>query len=386
PNARVFSFGIGSSVNRFLLDKMAEQGRGEVEYVSLNDDGSAAAKRFHERVRSPLLTDISIDWAGLPVTDIYPKRLPDLFSAKPVVVCGRYTGGASGAIKLKGKVAGRDFTREITVDLPESEPRRDVLATLWARTRIDDLMNQDYAGIQSNNARPDVQESITALGLNYRLMTQFTSFVAVEEMTVTEGGEPRRVDVPVEMPEGVRRSGVFGEEKEMDVIQSKSLGSSQRAQTSPAPQVSYNSGISGGAGGGSINQPAPPPKAAPAEPRRKDKGAVLKSEDASVGRISSEKQQMLSKLHPSIAAVVERLKKKNAQPAADESKFVRNGKAEIQIWLADKSSEILAKLKQLGFEVVLDPQSAKMVIGRVAIEKLAAIAELDAVRYISPQM
>jgi Ca-activated chloride channel family protein len=111
PNARVFSFGIGQSVNRFLLDKMAEQGRGEVEYVSLNDDGSAAAKRFHERVRNPLLTDISIDWAGLPVTDIYPKRIPDLFSVKPVVVCGRYTSGARGVIKLKGKVAGRDFTR-----------------------------------------------------------------------------------------------------------------------------------------------------------------------------------------------------------------------------------------------------------------------------------
>src|SRR5262249_17907961 len=90
PNARVFSFGIGSSVNRFLLDKMAEHGRGEVEYVTLNDDGSAAAKRFHERIRNPLLTDISIDWSGLPVTDIYPKQLPDLFGAKPLVINGRY--------------------------------------------------------------------------------------------------------------------------------------------------------------------------------------------------------------------------------------------------------------------------------------------------------
>ena len=137
------------------------------------------------------------------------------------------------------------------------------------------------------------------------------------------------------------------------------------------------------------SQPVPPPKSAPAEPRRKDNGAVAQDEAASRGRLSQEdlkKQQMLSKLHPSVAAVVERLKKKNAQPAADESKFVRNGKAEIQIWLADKSPEVMAKLKQLGFELVLDPQSAKMVIGRVAIEKLALIAELSAVSYISPQM
>src|SRR5207302_8473185 len=67
PNARVFAFGIGNSVNRFLLDNMAKYGRGEVEYVGLNDDGSAAARRFHERVRNPLLTDISMDWNGQPV-------------------------------------------------------------------------------------------------------------------------------------------------------------------------------------------------------------------------------------------------------------------------------------------------------------------------------
>ncbi|HEX8921516.1 MAG TPA: VIT and VWA domain-containing protein, partial [Pyrinomonadaceae bacterium] len=107
PQARVFAFGIGNSINRFLLDKMAEEGRGEVEYVSLNDDGSAAARRFHERVRSPLLTDISIEWAGLGVADVYPKRIPDLFSAKPVILSGRYTNGGRGLIRLKGKMSGR---------------------------------------------------------------------------------------------------------------------------------------------------------------------------------------------------------------------------------------------------------------------------------------
>src|SRR5262245_25285373 len=210
PNARVFSFGIGSSVNRFLLDKMAEQGRGEVEYVSLQDDGSAAARRFHERVRNPLLTDIEIDWAGLPVADVYPKRLPDLFSVKPLILTGRYTGAARGMIRLRGNLAGQNFLKEIPIELPESQNEHDVLATLWARTRIDDLMSQDYSGMQSGNTKPDVQEAITQLGLEYRLMTQFTSFVAVEEMTVTEGGQPRRIDVPVEMPEGVSREGVFG--------------------------------------------------------------------------------------------------------------------------------------------------------------------------------
>ncbi len=118
PKARVFSFGIGSSVNRYLLDKIAQEGKGEATYVSLNDDGSKSAKNFYERVRSPLLTDLSIDWNGMPVADVYPGKLTDLFSAKPVILNGRYTGAANGTIKLKGNIAGQPYERSIAVNLP----------------------------------------------------------------------------------------------------------------------------------------------------------------------------------------------------------------------------------------------------------------------------
>src|SRR6185295_6258516 len=165
-------------------------------------DGSAAARRFHERVRNPLLTDISIDWSGLPVADVYPQRIPDLFAAKPVVLTGRYTAAGRATIRLKGKIAGNDFTREIPVEFPDTMASHDVLAPLWARARIGNLMDQDYVGLQAGTMRADLKETITQLGIEYRLMTQFTSFVAVEEMIVTEGGQPRRVDVPIETPEG----------------------------------------------------------------------------------------------------------------------------------------------------------------------------------------
>src|SRR5437016_285903 len=210
PNARVFSFGIGGSVNRFLLDGMAKYGRGEVEYVGLNDDGSAAAKRFHERIRNPLLTDISVDWNGMAISDVYPKTIPDLFGAKPVILSGKYSGNGKGVIRLKGKMSGRDFVREIPVDFSSAE-QHDVLATLWARNRVDDLMSQDFKGAQQGNMKDDVKQAITQLGLDYRLMTQFTSFVAVEEMIVTDGGQPRRINVPIEVPEGVNRETTYGE-------------------------------------------------------------------------------------------------------------------------------------------------------------------------------
>src|SRR5437899_332602 len=214
PNARVFAFGIGGAVNRFLLDNMAKYGRGEVEYVALNDDGSAAARRFHERVRNPLLTDISVDWNGLPVADVYPKTIPDLFGAKPVILSGRYTGAGKGVIRLKGKMSGVDFVREIPVDFSKPESQNDVLSTLWARTRVDDLMSQDFKGAQQGVMKDEVKQAVIQLGLDYRLMTQFTSFVAVEEMIVTDGGQPRRIDVPVEVPEGVNRATAYGRESE----------------------------------------------------------------------------------------------------------------------------------------------------------------------------
>ena len=97
-------------------------------------------------------------------------------------------------------MSGREFVREIPVELPEQETQHDVLATLWARRRVDDLMGQDMNGMQSGNMRDDLKSEIVNLGLTYRMMTQFTSFVAVEDTTTGDGVEPRRVDVPVEAP------------------------------------------------------------------------------------------------------------------------------------------------------------------------------------------
>ena len=407
PNARVFAFGIGNSVNRFLLDNMAKYGRGEVEYVALNDDGSAAARRFHERVRNPLLTDISVDWNGLPVADVYPRTIPDLFGAKPVILTGRYTGNGRGTIRLKGKMSGRDFVREIQVDFSSSQTQHDVLATLWARTRIDDLMSQDFKGAQQGNMQEEVKQNIIQLGLEYRLMTQFTSFVAVEEMIVTDGGQPRRIDVPVEVPEGVNRGAVFGQERQATYSLSSGrnlsgfylnpgivststqtvtvTGSGSGSAKAKASRPSRGGGAGGGGGGGNI--PAgklPPPKPSPAlvmmdgvsneEPSR-----ILSPEER-------KRADMQAKFQPSILAVIDRLKAKNAVAGPDEVKFIRNGKADIQIWLTEKSDETIAALKALGFEVVLDPKSAKLVIGRLPIEKLAALAELKSVRYVAPQM
>jgi Ca-activated chloride channel family protein len=377
PNARIFSFGIGNSVNRFLLDKMAEHGRGEVEYVTLQDNGSAAARRFHERVRNPLLTDISIDWSGLPVSDVYPKRIPDLFSAKPVILTGRYSSAAHGDIVLRGKMSGRDFERRIPVKFSTSASEHEVLSKLWARTRIDDLMASDYAGIQQGAAKPEVKQQITRLGLDYRLMTQFTSFVAVEEQVITEGGKPRRVDVPVEMPEGVSYEGVFGQ------------GNEREARNMPAVAgLAYKraalSGVAGGLFATDTAAVSPPPRrenAQLAPPEALPDARSLKSDE--VAR-SDRDQRVAGKLHAALISLWQRQQQGNLRLSAQESRFVQNGKVAVEVWLADATPEVLLQLKQLGFEQWQEPRVAKILTGRIAIDKLMDLARLSGVRFVNP--
>lgn len=387
PNARVFAFGIGSSVNRFLLEKMAENGRGEVEFVALTDDGSAAARRFHERVRNPLLTDISLEWNGVAVSDVYPQRIPDLFSAKPVVLTGRYTAAGRGVLRLRGKMSGREFVREIPVDFPESMVQHDVLPPLWARSRIDNLMSQDFAGARQGTMKPELKETIINLGLEYRLMTQFTSFVAVEEMIVTDGGQPRRIDVPVEVPEGVNRAAVFGENEtqrghtiqNFAALQMSSVARGRGAVGRKDRRGHGNVGVGGGGAGGSggapvVNRP----------------GSTVNESVFVVDGIDSSpeakaQQTLQAKLHPALMKLVERLRTKKNASGPEEVKFVKNGKAELQIWLVDKTPEALATLKALGFEVVLNPTTSKLVIGRLPVNKLQKLAELKLVRYVAPQ-
>jgi len=192
-NARIFPFGVGNSVNRYLLEGMARMGKGEVEWVTLNRHGDEVAEAFQEKIGNPLLLDIEIDWNGAPVEDVYPREIPDLFSGKPVIIKGRYNQAFKGEITLKGKRANKPFSRTIKLNLPKNNPQNDVLGVLWARTKISDLMDQNLKGIQRGTPDKEIKQKITELGLKFNLMTQFTSFVAVQEKVVTEGGKTKTV-------------------------------------------------------------------------------------------------------------------------------------------------------------------------------------------------
>jgi len=310
-NARVFSFGIGGSVNRYLLDKMAEAGRGDVEYVGLDDDGSAAAKRFWARVRNPLLTDISIDWNGLPVSEIFPARHRDLFDAKPVTITGRYSAPANGTIKLHGRMRGREFVREIAVTLPGSEAGHGALASLWARSKIEHLQS----------ARPAAadREEITRLGLDYRLMTQYTSFVAVEEQVTNRNGVMRRIEVPLEMPRGVSHDGIFGARAEQAAMFSPMVG-----KAAPASRM-------------------PTASAAP------------------------------SNLDQPLAAMAYRFR---------QGQTPGGSLVNVKVWLKAGSATTMAALRKLGLQITAT-KPGNILLGRIPLDKLEALAQVTGVQFVT---
>jgi len=383
PNARVFAFGIGNSVNRFLIEGMAKAGRGDSEIVTLNDKADEAAHRLYERLRSPLLTDLSIDWRGLPVTDVYPQRLPDLFDGKPLIVAGRYPAPVKGSIRLRGKRAGEDFVREIPVTLTSSGNQNDVLAGFWARRRIDDLMSQHWAGAQAGNMKPDVQKQITQLGLDYRLMTQFTSFVAVEDRVVTKDGKPQQVEVPVEMPEGVSYEGVFG--NGLDRLgQYSQLGMASQmvvvTKSGRGRGTGSGPGVGAGYGGAVIGSAIATPKVAqsavPAPPPPPPASGVADSSEPQL-KLTPERQALDSKLHPSLLEAFDCAAKKE-----DHCKVVHDGKVEIQIWLTANSASVLDALRKVGFEPAAG-QLEKTVVGKLPVEKLQTLAQMSEVKFVS---
>jgi Ca-activated chloride channel family protein len=197
--SRIFSFGVGSSPNRYLLDRMARHGRGVVAYLGLSDSASDVMDLFFDRVSRPAMTDITIDWGGMQVSDVYPSRIPDLFVGRPVVLTGRYSGTGKAEITVNGSVGGRAERIVLTADLDDAGAGQPGLPFVWARMKITDLSARLVAEEDTGLA-----EQIKRVALDYGLMSAYTAFVAVDSSRRTEGEYGTTVAVPVPVPAGVR--------------------------------------------------------------------------------------------------------------------------------------------------------------------------------------
>jgi Ca-activated chloride channel family protein len=190
-----FSFGIGSGVNRYLMEGIARAGAGEPFIVTNPREAGPAAERFRKYVASPLLVNTAVEFRGFDARDIEPPGLPDLFAARPLVLFGKWRGERKGEIVLSGKGPAGPFLRVFPVAETTPLPENGGLPYLWARARIARLSDYGEGGRDGVN-----RLEITGLGLSWNLLTAYTSFVAVLETVRNPGAAAVPVDQPLPLP------------------------------------------------------------------------------------------------------------------------------------------------------------------------------------------
>jgi hypothetical protein len=283
---RVFSFGIGNSVNRWLIDEMARAGRGESEIVTLAESADEAVARFTKRIQTPVLADVQVAFEGFEATAVTPSLIPDLFDVKPLVIHARYAAAGSGTVVVRGRTGAGPWERRIPVQLsgPGSGNAADMLPSLWARSQVDDALAPVLKELEQGSVPADLRRRVTSLGEGWQVMTPFTSFVAIEKARVTVGGRALLVPVPIELPQGTRFEGFFGEWRggPVPMVQDQSRpvygGGGEAAQTGDVlAQPSIGTAIVAGAapqdtmgvpnlGEAVVPSTAPAPVATPGDP------------------------------------------------------------------------------------------------------------------------
>ena len=199
--ANVFAFGIGSSVNRHLMEGLARAGMGEPFIVTRPDEAKAQAERFRKLIESPVLTSVKAKFEGLDVYDVEPQALPDVLAERPVIVFGKWrekTGSGPTRVVIEGRAANGPYTQSLPIDAQAEWQGTGALRHLWARHRIAALSDEE--SLTGGDAQ---KAAITKLGLDYSLLMQYTSFIAVDKVVRNLGGQGATANQPSPLPEGV---------------------------------------------------------------------------------------------------------------------------------------------------------------------------------------
>ncbi|HET6490182.1 MAG TPA: VWA domain-containing protein, partial [Syntrophales bacterium] len=204
-NANMFAFGIGTAVNRHIIEGMARVGMGEPFVISKADEARARAAAFRNMIQSPVLTQVKVDFKGFEVYDVEPLTVPDILADRPVIVFGKWRGKAKGTIAVSGITGEGAYKESIDVAKVKPSGANSALRYFWARHRI--TLLSDYNRLRSDDKR--IRE-VTELGLQYNLLTAYTSFVAVDSEVCNTDGKSTTVKQPLPLPEGVSDTAVGG--------------------------------------------------------------------------------------------------------------------------------------------------------------------------------
>jgi Ca-activated chloride channel homolog len=176
-NARVFCTGVGNDTNKPLLEQLAEDSGGLASFLSPEDNLTRQAKAFRRKLTRPVATDLKIDIGGIDVSELEPKTVPNLYFGAPIRIYGRYRGGGQGDVTVRGSVNGVEFKQAAKLEFPKQDPANPEIDRMWAWHRIDGLLKQaDPIGARNG----EVIDEVVRLGEGYSIVTEYTSFLVLE--------------------------------------------------------------------------------------------------------------------------------------------------------------------------------------------------------------
>ncbi|MGI8437363.1 MAG: VIT domain-containing protein [Chthoniobacterales bacterium] len=212
-SARVFTFGIGSTPNEFLMRRLAELGRGQSRFIRSHEDIGTTMSDFFRTLDQPTMTNVRLDWHaknGQQVTGLvtYPQLCPDVFVDRPLQVVAKIPRGFDGTLEVSGKVAGGQMTKQFPLGAAIAT-HHDGIPTLFGQAVVNDLMYQRLRTTDATQLQ-SLHDQVVKTALDYQLVTAFTSRVAVEEqITRAPDGAVTSVKVPTMLPRGWNPSAFF---------------------------------------------------------------------------------------------------------------------------------------------------------------------------------
>jgi Ca-activated chloride channel homolog len=183
-NSRIFTFGIGDEINTHLLDKLTDETKAWRTYVSNDEDIEIKVSNFYDKIQSPVLSDLKLDFDNVEVYQTYPKDLPDLFKGSNLLVIGRYKRNGSAKITLSGKLKGKQKEFTLKENFASSDDEYNFIPPLWAARRIGHLLDL----IRLNGEDKELVEEITSLAREHGIITPYTSYLIMEDEEIRVRG------------------------------------------------------------------------------------------------------------------------------------------------------------------------------------------------------
>jgi Ca-activated chloride channel homolog len=175
-DTRIFDFGVGYDVNTKLLNKLAEDHHGTAQYVEPSENLETALSGFYQKIKSPVLSNVSIAYNGITVKDTYPREVKDIFAGSQVLLLGKYKTGAKATVSLTGKVNGVAKAYSFPLNFENNSADHTYLPRLWAMRRIGHLTQV----AQENGDNKEVVDEIVSLSKKYGIISNYTSFLVTD--------------------------------------------------------------------------------------------------------------------------------------------------------------------------------------------------------------